>query len=64
MLAKFDLTDTVRRATRAPEVANADTYPEAPAINAVVYDRALDALFSWDGERWVRVCTRAAAGAR
>lgn len=58
MLHKLDITRTVQRATRAPEVANADAYPEEPALNAVVFDRALDALVSWDGERWVRVCTR------
>jgi hypothetical protein len=56
-----DVTSFIRRATRAPEVADASAYPKAPAPNTVVFDRARGALVAWDGAAWVELATRAPA---
>lgn len=54
-----DLTNEIKSALEAPEVADESEYPESPSVKDTVYDCQLNVLKRWDGSRWVTLVTRA-----
>jgi len=60
MYFKTDYTQTVKDVLRAPEVANAEAYPDSPDPNDTVFDLDLNTLMIANAEgEWVPLRTRA-----
>jgi hypothetical protein len=53
-----DLTNLIRARVPHVEANDESEYPETPSEGDRVFDKSLDVMKAWTGEKWIVVMTR------